>query len=47
MTNLIVNTEKIEATEFSMATTIITLSRVPSIEEQNELFTDESVVLEF
>ena len=47
MKTQILNTEKIEATEFSMAATIVTLNSTPSINEQNELFVNDSIVLEF
>lgn len=47
MKTQILNTEKIEATEFSMAATIVTLNSTPSIEEQNKLFVNDSIVLEF
>ena len=47
MNTTILNTEKIMATELAMEVTIITLNLIPSIKEQNELFVDDSIVLEF
>jgi hypothetical protein len=47
MKTQILNTKKIEATEFTMAATIVILNSIPSIEEQNELFVNDSIVLEF
>ena len=47
METQILNTEKIEATEFTMSATIVTLNSIPSINEQNELFVNDSIVLEF
>lgn len=40
--------ERIEGTEFTMEANIITLSSIPSVKEQEELFgSDDSIVLEF
>ena len=48
MKNQILSTENIEATEFTNEANVITLSSVPTIEEQNQLFgDDDSIVLEF
>lgn len=47
MTTLISSTEKINATEFTMEANVISLNRVPTIEEQNKLFSNDSIVLEF
>ena len=48
MKNLNINIETIEATENSMEANVLTLDRIPTIEEQNELFgNDETIVLEF
>ncbi len=44
----IINTENIEATEFSMEANVITLNDIPTIEEQEKLFNnDDSIVLCF
>lgn len=41
-------TQNIQATELSMETNIISLTFVPTVNEQNELFgNDDSVILEF
>ena len=47
MNTQILNTEKLEATENSMMTNVITLSGIPSMKEQDELFCNGSIVLEF
>lgn len=40
-------TEIIKATEFSAYTEILSLSFVPSLEEQETLFTEDYIILEF
>jgi hypothetical protein len=41
-------TQNIKATEFSMETNIISLTSIPTVKEQNELFVnDDSIILEF
>ena len=47
MKTQITRIENIEATEFTMEATIKTLDSIPSIEDQKELFNDDSIVLEF
>lgn len=43
-----INTQTIEATDFSAETTIITLDTIPTAEEINELTQDgDSIILEF
>lgn len=39
--------ENIASTEFNREVNILILDSVPTIEEQKELFTDDSIVLEF
>lgn len=46
-TATIINTEKIEATEMSHEANIITLDSIPSVAQQAELLTDDSIVIEF
>jgi len=42
------NTETILATDFTQEATVITLTSIPTVQEQNELFgSDESIILEF
>jgi len=43
----ILNTENIEATDFSMEANVITLDSIPTIEEQEVLFSDDTIILEF
>jgi len=48
MKTQILNTENIEATDFTMEANVLTLSSVPTVEDQSELFgNDDSIVLEF
>lgn len=48
MNNEILNIETIEATDFNVETTIVTLSECPTKEEMDFLFdNDESIILEF
>lgn len=48
MKSKIVKTETIQASEFSAKATVITLSSIPGIADQNRLFgMDESIILEF
>ena len=48
MKTQILNTENIEVTKFTDEANVITLSSVPTIEEQHLLFgDDDSIVLEF
>ena len=40
-------TQIIEKTEFTNKATVISLNYTPIVKEQNELFTNDSIVLEF
>ena len=43
-----INAETILATDFTQEATVITLTSIPTVQEQNELFgSDESIILEF
>lgn len=43
----VIKIEIIEATDYSEAATVLTLNQAPSFEEEKDLFSDDSVVLEF
>ena len=47
METLVINSEIIVATDFSMEATILTLNTTPTKEEAKELFNNDSVILEF
>lgn len=47
MKTQILNIENISATDLSNESNIITLDSIPTIEDQKELFSNESIVLEF
>ena len=47
MKTQILNTEIIKSTIISMEANVIALDSIPSIEEQQMLFTNDSIILEF
>lgn len=47
MKTKVIKTEVIKATDYSEAATVLTLNQAPSFEEEKELFSDDSIVLEF
>lgn len=47
MTTTILNIENIKSTELSMEANVITLDSIPTIDDQSELFTNDSIILEF